>query len=163
MVPVSEHEAVRDLLRRRGVCLHASVIADLATRAEVEQLRADAERWKEAWKARGRRINGTGEFDDEGPWAPPEETARLVGRINELEAEVERLHWETRQRREAEQRRRPSARFERWRMRWFPYRWYAYEDGNLRVTNENIMTAWTRRGWKWRGREFMVRTNEAPR
>jgi hypothetical protein len=60
-----------------------------------------------------------------------------------------------------ESKRHKAARlFEAWRMRWFPYRWFAYEDGSVRVTNENIMIAWTRRGWKWRGREFLVRTND---
>jgi hypothetical protein len=49
----------------------------------------EAERWREAWKARGRRMNGVGEFADLGPWWPPEERARATAEIAALRSALE--------------------------------------------------------------------------
>ena len=38
--------------------------------AEHDRLREERDRYREGWMLRGRRINGVGEFADEGPWEP---------------------------------------------------------------------------------------------
>lgn len=44
--------------------------SDAAAWARIERLTRERDEYREAWLSRGRRINGTGEFADDGPLVP---------------------------------------------------------------------------------------------
>jgi hypothetical protein len=58
-----------------------------ALRAEMNHLLEERDKYREGWLARGRRINGVGEFQSEGPWEPVRKVQNrmLCGVVEALE------------------------------------------------------------------------------
>lgn len=58
---------------------------------ELETTIRERDQYREGWLSRGRRINGTGEFSDEGAWHPPETINRLNVKVGQLEYIIEEI------------------------------------------------------------------------